>query len=190
MKKIGYVAIVAAMFMMGMASSAQVVSSEEQLLGNWRVTMNEEQSMLLVLEKENAGNMAFSISDDEIEGVILVAMDCRWVFSNDILAFLPNTETVKVQYFGEDATMKSLFSQFTEEQRQELASALAGESLDILRLQFLREENGAYIVTKPEAEDNDEGDDNEEGEDDNDDDGEEEPKEFLMTRVAKKVVGN
>lgn len=189
MKRISCVAIVAVMFMMGITSSAQVVQNENQLVGSWRITLSEDQSILLNLSEENGGHMAFAITDDDEAGVILVSMECRWVFSGDILAFMPNPETVKLEYFGEDATMKSLFSQVTEEQRMSLAESLLEEETSIFRFQFLREENKDYVVKRIEEIDTEEGDDEDDdsGEENGEETDEEDAnKEFWMTRVAGK----
>ena len=180
MKKLNRIAAAAMMLLVAVTSNAQVVQNEEQIYGRWRIVMTEEISLLLSLEEGGNGSVALSMSEDETDGVILVVMDGKWGFNNDTISINPDVQTVRLQYFGADETMKQMISAIPEEQRQELASALAEEAIEEATFKFLRSNDEGYIVTRIKATDPDEV--VEEGDDEEDED---ETSELMMIRLTK-----
>ena len=148
MKKLNRIAAAAMMLLVAVTSNAQVVQNEEQIYGRWRIVMTEEISLLLSLEEGGNGSVALSMSEDETDGVILVVMDGKWGFNNDTISINPDVQTVRLQYFGADETMKQMISAIPEEQRQELASALAEEAIEKATFKFLRAKDAHHTKYK------------------------------------------
>ena len=164
MKKLNRIAAAAMMLLVAVTSNAQVVQNEEQIYGRWRIVMTEEISLLRSLEEGGNGSVALSMSEDETDGVILVVMDGKWGFNNDTISINPDVQTVRLQYFGADETMKQL----------------AEEAIEKATFKFLRSNDEGYVVTRVKATDPDEV--VEEGDDEEDED---EASELMMIRMAK-----